>query len=764
MPAPRWICAYLTAVLVLVVFAVGLKCEAQRAAVEVLIKVQVFDNSDLSPLREAAVQVSGNQSTLASGKAGDDGIVTVTFLYQPGTWVIVAASKRGFVTNSAPWHANRIPCSSSQPWVQLQRKAIGPSSNISYNTLSAMLTSTRSQYELGGFPYPLGIENNTAGSNSSWLELTALAAVCATLTEPNGTELQLSGPVHVSVPLPSDVPLKSATSVPIWRFDDRAGLWVKSGVGHIRKEGSHLTWSFVAPHLGYWLAAFPLATGTLLNLSGLRDITTYHTIFLLTILGFLALLVLILLCLLLYYCRRRCLKPRHRHRKMHVYSTLESSKKDQGTSTSHLNLISSGHLEIASSARDLDGVKLDSSTSRDQGRPKQRHSKRKYVENIPLQTTRSTNTNDQDLIVEDSNKHNRHYHNAKGTQGYNPDPSCQSQLHYQEQRRDSKPPEYTASQAADHLTRPVSMNGQPGQLIFCHSMEQMKDSMYHSVVPTLVIPAHYMRLSSDLSAMEQAVDRQQQLQHDMEGIQVSMTLSRQQNQQQQQESEEDEEDKADQHKEGTQEQNWSSESSSGPVHIPVLFNESTMTQMNSELKALTDKKLLELGVKPHPLAWFVSLDGRSNSLVRHSYIELGSEPFRVPAQEHHAETYPGNSNKSQRRCKDESKAKKGAYDKIYSKPPVIDTSKPSSSTESQTVPHPPEEGSTGPLLESRDGTFPRKGRSRDHSACSSITEVHRDSVTSRDDEDEDEDDKDDDGENKKSPWQKREERPLMVFK
>lgn len=37
--------------------------------------------------------------------------------------------------------------------------------------------------------------------------------------------------------------------------------------------------------------------------SGIQDIGTYHTIFLLTILAALALLVLILLCLLIYYCR-----------------------------------------------------------------------------------------------------------------------------------------------------------------------------------------------------------------------------------------------------------------------------------------------------------------------------------------------------------------------------------------------------------------------------------------------------------------------------
>lgn len=48
---------------------------------------------------------------------------------------------------------------------------------------------------------------------------------------------------------------------------------------------------------------FSFMSGTALNPSGLRDITTYHTIFLLAILGSMALLVLILLCVLLYYCR-----------------------------------------------------------------------------------------------------------------------------------------------------------------------------------------------------------------------------------------------------------------------------------------------------------------------------------------------------------------------------------------------------------------------------------------------------------------------------
>ncbi|XP_016135173.1 protein FAM171A2 isoform X2 [Sinocyclocheilus grahami] len=780
--------------------------------VEVLIKVQVFDNSDLSPLKESTVQVCGNRTVLASSLAGGDGIVTLTFLYRPGTWVIVTASKHGFVTNSAPWHANRIPRSRRQPWVQLQRRAIRPPLNTTQITLSAMLTSSRSQYELGGFPYPLALENNSTGINSSWVELTALAAMCTQLTGTNGTEVQVSEPIHISIPLPSDSPLKTATSVPVWRFEDKTGLWVRSGAGYIKKEGTEMTWSFVAPNLGYWLAAFPSTSGAGLNTSGLRDITTYHTIFLLAILGAMALLVLILLCLLLYYCRRRCLKPRQHRRKMYLSSTLESSKRDQGTSTSHLNLISGGHMETASSAADHDGIKSDLSSNRDlhssredffRHGPTQRqrnsrlNADTKQGESFPLKTTRSSNTGTRDPLLqddyskgysstEDSDERRYHHHNAKDNQGYSSDPPSPPPLlppftgHYQDHSRDSKPPEYYAS-AGDHLSRPSSINTQPGQLIFCHSMEQMKESMYHSMVPTLVIPAHYMHLSSDLSAVEQAMERQQQLQHDMEGIQVSMTLPRQQSQQQKQQQQqqqqarqEKEEEESSQKAEGPSEENWGSEQSTAPVRIPVLFNDSTIAQMNGELQAMTEKKLLELGVKPHPRAWFVSLDGRSNSLVRHSYIELSNEALRAPvgpsslAQDYRSEALPVSSGRfTHRKVKEEGKAKEGgerkAHGKIYSKLPVIET--PDSSSESHPAMYSPEENSTAPLLdktsESR-GTFPRKGRSQDNSTRSSASEVHRDSVTSPD-EDNEADDKDDDGENKKSPWQKREERPLMVF-
>ncbi|XP_057201684.1 protein FAM171A2 isoform X2 [Triplophysa rosa] len=685
------------------------------------------------------------------------------------------------------------PGSRRQPWVQLQRKAIRPTLNTSQIALTALLTSSRSQYELGNFPYPLALETNSTGSNSSWVELTALAAMCAQLTGPNDTEVHVSEHIHISIPLPSDSPLKTATSVPVWRFDDRTGLWVRSSAGYIKKEGTQMTWSFVAPSLGYWLAAFPSTSGTGMNSSGLRDITTYHTIFLLAILGAMALLVLILLCLLLYYCRRRCLKPRQHRRKMHLSSTQESSKRDQGTSTSHLNLISGGHMETTSSATDPEGIKSVLSSDRDVHSSRedffrygltQKQRDIKKGESFPMKATQSTHTGTRDRLLQDDysrsyssaeDSDERRYHNAKDNQGYSSDPPSPPPLfppfvgHYQDHSRDSNPPEYYMSQTGDHLSRPSSVNTQPGQLIFCHSMEQMKESMYHSMVPTLVIPAHYMHMSSDLSAVEQAMERQQQLQHDMEGIQVSMKLPRQQSQHQKQQAKQEKAtEESNQQAVGPPDQNWESEQSASPVRIPVLFNDSTIAQMNGELQAITEKKLLELGVKPPPRAWFVSLDGRANSLVRHSYIELGNESLRAPVatsslpQEHRAE---GSGKSTKRKVKEEGRAsERKAHSKIYSKLPVIDM--PDSSSEGHSAMYSPEENSTAPLLDetsqTRGGTFPRKGRSRDNSTRSSASEIQKDSVTSPDDDNE-ADDIDDDGENKKSPWQKREERPLMVF-
>lgn len=84
-------------------------CELVLSLSEVQVRVQVFDGGDLSPLSNAAITVHGNQSVLAQSKAGSDGVQVVSFLYRTGTWVIITASQRDYLTSSVPWHASRVP-------------------------------------------------------------------------------------------------------------------------------------------------------------------------------------------------------------------------------------------------------------------------------------------------------------------------------------------------------------------------------------------------------------------------------------------------------------------------------------------------------------------------------------------------------------------------------------------------------------------------------------------------------------------------------
>ncbi|XP_063045014.1 protein FAM171A2-like [Engraulis encrasicolus] len=915
-------CRFLTFLLCVYVRGIFSKSIAENGPQDVRVKVQVFDSSDLSPLSRASVEVHGNQSLLLSSGApletGSDGIVVVSFPYQAGTLVIISASKRNYITHSVPWHASRIPLYTSvslyllaerpgtlilyddiiqvlrgspgvrnQPRVQLQRSSV--SFNCSEADVTATLTTTTAHEELGSFPYLMGMELNSTGGESGWVELTAVAAVSAQLFDNEGRALAVSQPLHMSIPLPSDTRVRSPTSIPVWTYQSRKGLWVRNGTGYIRREGSKLTWEFSPSQLGYWVAAFPGSAHP-----GLRDITAYHTLFLLSILASLALLVLVLLCVLLYYCRRRCLKPRRQQGKHQGSAGLNGSKRDQGTSMSRLNLIcgGGGHPEATgTSINDADApAKSDSSPARDYKSArdefskhvpaqKLRHSKNMGSkskggakgESFPMKVHRATETSSSmepsSLLRDeyglhiacyggpaedkDSEYHHHHRRNAANdNRGYTSDPPSPPP---------DKPPEYSqlSQQTAEHLARPTSLNThQPGQIIFCNSLDQMKENLYRSMVPTLVIPAHYMRLSSEFGSGggDQGKDGGQ---HDKDrqggggsaggggGTHHHHQHQHQQGQQQGSSSPDDSEGSGN---------SWASSSmgpgSGGAVHIPVLFNDSTMAQMNGELQALTEKKLLELGVKQHPRAWFISLDGRSNAHVRHSYIDVSaataadfaglglshaamvqhqqqqqqssshstptggttttthsmtsthhstnttqplsssskdcSSPDTISqeSQDHRKQhTSSSSQQQQQRKSRDSGKDERfgtggrkghsgggsssgGSSNKPYSKLAYQDALELSGGVARMGASSPLENPLTPLLDEGPEEETPsrgspahaRRGRSRGNSSRSSNnSESRRDSVTSP------EDDPDDKEGNKKSPWQRHEERPLMVF-
>uniref|UniRef100_A0A3P8ZTN6 Family with sequence similarity 171 member A1 n=1 Tax=Esox lucius TaxID=8010 RepID=A0A3P8ZTN6_ESOLU len=554
--------------------------------------------------------------------------------------------------------------SRGQSWVQFQRRALSLPPNTSYSNLTALLTVASNPSYIQHFPYLQGLGGNGTGSERRF-ELTPVAAISIHLLASEGVELQVNGPISISFPLPANSGLKENQHIPAWRFDPRLGAWLKSSLGYVQREGDHLSLTYIAPQLGYWVAAMsPLDTGPVVA----KDITMYHTVFLLAILGGMALILLCLLCLLLYYCRGRCVKPRLSHRKLTLSSGLEGSKRDQATSMSHLNLISSEvHLELVSTTTEPDMttpmlkpsaydhhdlVSHGNHSRMSLGNHSQsRHGSslcnltprsrdyRQSVETFPLKSALSpgTDTGYRQSYTSVCSSTNQLPDRLSSNQALAGELSGEGGTSVCEAASpcsppispargegcERRPPDYLLSRSVDHLERPpgslpLSLP-RPGQLLCCGSVDLLSggDSYPRRIRPTLVIPAHYMRLPGEHPLCGQALLLQTDQQSDLETIQAELNASHSQQLLGQT------------HitasanlGQGDVQEDWSSLSES--LSIPTALGEAGLMQMNGEDTLLAERKLMELrGGKPlpHPRAWFVSLDGRSNA-IRHSYIDL----------------------------------------------------------------------------------------------------------------------------------------------
>ncbi|XP_042329387.1 protein FAM171A1 isoform X2 [Sceloporus undulatus] len=736
-----------------------------------------------------------------------------------------------------------------QPKVHFQRRALKLPENTSFSDLTAFLTSASSLWEVDSFPYLQGYDGN--------------GTVSVHLLRSDGSPVPVNGPIYVTVPLPTTSNLKHSTHVPAWRFDQKFGTWLKSSLGIIEQEGSEMTWTYIAPQLGYWVAAMsPTKPGPIVA----PDITTYHTVFLLAILGGMALILLVLLCLLLYYCRRKCLKPRQHHKKLQLSTALNGTKKDQSTSMSHLNLIfsrresefpgglsiasnrhaeSTGHKELIGAVHMEKGclggeadmctpmLKHAYSTSQEfSSREELLSHKEKDQSRMSLENMASSDTLRKDYLksvdtfpinprksVETSEGYGspdkedqRRSYNAMLTRPLFEKPeqasmnhiSTGSKYNIQEQLYpipsapetellDCRPSECMMSRSVDHLERPTSFP-RPGQLICCNSVDQVNDSVYRKVLPTLVIPGHYMKLPGEHPYVSQPLVVPTDQQIDIERLQAELSSPHSQlfphSQQQMQPQQLAAQAISQQHLQEAGASEWSTQnvSMSESVSIPASLNDASLAQMNSEVQLLTEKALMELGggkPLPHPRAWFVSLDGRSNAHVRHSYIDLQRAGRNGSNDASLDSGVDMNEPKSARKGRGEHLSLQQTHPQAQVHPPkeqkVPDSTAytqlvylddmDQSGSECGTAVCSPEDSTLRCLL---DGGSRRTGgqlpslqeetlKRTVESSPEPLTSPEHTMAVQDEGEDEEEDDEDDQGEDKKSPWQKREERPLMTF-
>ncbi|XP_041708916.2 protein FAM171A1-like isoform X1 [Coregonus clupeaformis] len=667
---------------------------------EVTLKVHLSDASTHQPLGGATIELFANHTPpVTTETSAADGNAYLRFPYRLGTLLVVTATRQGYVPNSAPWRPTRLPVFSSlslellperaatlmvyedliqinsgsqglrgQSWVQFQRRALSLPPNSSYSNLTALLTVANNPSHIQHFPYLQGLGGNGTGSERRF-ELTPVAAISVHLLASKGVELQVNGPISISVPLPANSGLKENQHIPAWRFDPSLGAWLKSSLGYVQREGDQLSLTYIAPQLGYWVATMsPLDTGPVVT----KDISTYHTVFLLAILGGMAVILLCLLCLLLYYCRRGCVKPRLSHRKLNLSSGLEGSKRDQATSMSHLNLISSEvHLELVSTTTEPDMttpmLKPSSYDCHDLvshgnhsrmslgNHSQSRHGSslgnltprskdyRQSVETFPLKSALSTGTDagyrqsytsicsSTNQLPDRLSSSNQVQASAAQLSGVGEgatsvceatSPCSPPVSPIRGEGCERRPPDYFLSRSVDHLgSLPLSLP-RPGQLLCCGSVDLLSggDGYPRRIRPTLVIPAHYMRLPGEHPLCGQALFLQTDQQSDLETIQAELNASHSQQPLGQTHTDYATASANQGLREGQGE--WSSLSES--LSIPTALGEAGIMQMNGEDTLLAEKKLMELrGGKPltHPRAWFVSLDGRSNA-IRHSYIDL----------------------------------------------------------------------------------------------------------------------------------------------
>ncbi|NXU56996.1 F171B protein, partial [Turnix velox] len=740
------------------------------------LKVQVNDIISHQYLRQAVVEVFVNYTKTNSTLTENNGAVLIKVPYKLGLSLTIVSYKDGYILTPLPWKTGRMPIYSSvtlslfpqsqanlwlfedtvlitgklsdaksQPSVQFPKFLIKLPTNHHITNVTAYLTVPEQFLKVDSFLYTTGILLNKSGYKS--MELSPLAAVYVSVLL-TGKELEVNGPIQITLPLSTST-VRLGDAIPAWTFNMTTGAWVSHGLGIVKEADGQLIWTYTAQHLGYWIAALlPGARGIATTGEEItdvvsKDITAYHTVFLMAILGGTVVIIFGFLAVLLCYCRDKCGQTQKKEKNM---TKLEVIKKDQTTSTGHINHISAvkGSFKLEDKSQ-LYAPKISSYS------PQRRMS---------IDTEDGKSRDSFKICTEDS------YHSSCQTghsknSAYSLEPNAvvrhvQPQKHsnstisqtlrdIQDQNRylSLKEEMYGLSHIPEHLmhiyNQPIAILQtsdlfhspeqfhptksatlpRKGQLIYSPMMEPMNHESYMQTLPK--IPVHSHPQPSVCRNDNSALDSE-------EGL-------------------------------PSQTSNWGRYTNSllESVSVPGTLNEAVvMTPFSSELQGISEQTLLELSKgkpSPHPRAWFVSLDGKPIAQVRHSFIDLKkgrktesndtSLDSGVDMNEHHP---------SRKLEREKTFIKNMPHSKIL----YLEDLDLSSSESGTTVCTPEDQavrrilgGGNGPPIEQHDEEgLRRKTVSENHeSGIPSAKKRDRPSITKRD--------------SKTNIWKKREERPLI---
>ncbi|XP_041834187.1 protein FAM171B [Melanotaenia boesemani] len=590
------------------------------------LKVLVRDLVTRQPLSGASVDVYVNHSLRSSTQTGEKGEVLLWVEYTPGLSLTLLGNMEGYIPTPLPWSTTKrpifsavtllllphsqgniwlfedsvlitgkLPDSSSQPKVKFPKNLLTIPDKSNISSVMAYLTVPQHHLAKDCMNCTPGIISSRSVFRS--IELKAVAAISVLLYS-DGNELQVRGPIQISLPLGHNTHLRASDTVPAWAFNLKTGAWENHGLGIVKTVGDELVWTYTASHLGYWIAAPHPSSKDYLGHVSSMDFISYHTYLLMGILAGTLAIVIGFLSLLLCHCGGSHREPRRRRAR---FSKLTVVKKDQTTST-HMEeglLFQSGDNSLASC-----NVQSEPSST-----PRHKASYNIYVEDPGSLPAASFYEN----IASDR---------MKGPQ---------------------LPPHYINSEEVARIREKAEQN-----------RANMNDSFFPDKLvhiynqPVAIIQApELFGAQEQLSSCKSATFPRNGVEYDAHSEPASQdnytqTLPKVPHHQSQGRSRPQQSNQDDPQPletpppgHGPNTGVWGRYSNllESSVSVPGTLNEAAGMEafsgghgVPSELQGISERTLLELtrgkSSSSHPRAWFVSLDGKPAAQVRHSIIEL----------------------------------------------------------------------------------------------------------------------------------------------